>query len=919
MERMSPAVVSSALLLLACQQAPDVHRAGGQTAVVTTLGAELSIDDAIASTTGLHASEPAIAFDGTNYLVVWSDARDNRQPDIWAARVAPTGAVLDATSFPIAIGAGAQLRPAVTFDGAQFIVVWEDFQSELGTEANLAAAIVSPSGSVTALPAVASSAASETHAALDSNGAGALATWVSSGQIMGAHFTAGGFGAPFAITAGTSAKSDPALDAAPGGRYLLVYTEASPTTADDTRGQLLDSSGTSIGPAFVISGGAVATRNPSVSFDGTNFQVVFSSYYTGVDIYGTRVTPAGQVLDTHVEGTEIIGGRLIYDGVNYQETPSIACHTSGCLVSWQDKRNLATTGYDIYGQRVATDMTTVGSDFPISTAALSQLQVSTIAASGEYFVIWRDARAGGNAALKIGGTRVSSTGQVASPTGELLNRGFNSQHGVALGKVGSTIVLGWNDARSLWGDDLELVRVTPSGTFLDSSPRTLSDGLHAQVETAVVGVGAQFLFAWSDNRSGRGTDIFVARADSATGNVTDTAGIAIGTSPGEDTRPQLASNGTTALVVWSNTTGSEKTVHGAIVDGTGTASSPFVIADAAGEQGGPAVTYSAATGEYVVVWQDSRAGDYDIYATRVSPTGVVLDPGGIVVSSATGRQILPKIVGTGADLFIAYQDDRNGNWDIYGTRARLGGGLAVLDVAGIALTSNASHQAGPALATVGSSHFLVAWSDERAFATNDIDVFGQVVSTSGAVLGSNFAIAETSAREVAPSMIEAGSQRIAIGYHRHRSELHATRVVLRFLEIDPSCEGGDQGCTPGYWRNHADRWSGAAPSDGYDATFGITSALGGTYRLADAIKANGGGERALARHAVAALLNAYGGVPNSDGSVVQFPYTPLQVIGLVQDAYAAGTAAAINAAKNQLADANELGCPLSGTRAVKVE
>jgi hypothetical protein len=138
---------------------------------------------------------------------------------------------------------------------------------------------------------------------------------------------------------------------------------------------------------------------------------------------------------------------------------------------------------------------------------------------------------------------------------------------------------------------------------------------------------------------------------------------------------------------------------------------------------------------------------------------------------------------------------------------------------------------------------------------------------------------------------------------------------------------GEQGCTPGYWRNHADRWTGVAATAGYDATFGISSIFGATFTLAQAVQAPGGGEAALARHATAGLLNSYGGIPNADGTTVAYPYTTELVISLVQGAYATADdpltledehAAAIEAVKNALAAANERGCPLSGTSAIKV-
>jgi hypothetical protein len=128
----------------------------------------------------------------------------------------------------------------------------------------------------------------------------------------------------------------------------------------------------------------------------------------------------------------------------------------------------------------------------------------------------------------------------------------------------------------------------------------------------------------------------------------------------------------------------------------------------------------------------------------------------------------------------------------------------------------------------------------------------------------------------------------------------------------PFPPAGDQGCTPGYWRNHADRWVGVAPSDDFNATFGVVDLFDLDITLGHAIWLGGGGNNAFARHATAALLNAYGGVPNADDTTVAYPYTVAEVIQMVQDAVANGT---IEATKDLFEEANELGCPLSGTRA----
>jgi hypothetical protein len=115
-----------------------------------------------------------------------------------------------------------------------------------------------------------------------------------------------------------------------------------------------------------------------------------------------------------------------------------------------------------------------------------------------------------------------------------------------------------------------------------------------------------------------------------------------------------------------------------------------------------------------------------------------------------------------------------------------------------------------------------------------------------------------------------------------------------------------KGCTPGYWKQpqHIDSWpSGYAPSDSYNVAFGVTSSFGSGFTLLEALGLGGGGENALARHAVAALLNA------AHPSVNYTYPTEAQVISMVQQAYQSGS---YEATKNLFDAANNTGtCPLN--------
>src|SRR5690606_11739804 len=87
---------------------------------------------------------PAVAFDGTNYLVVWEDTRLSATGDIFAARVSPSGTVLDAEGLSLSARFSAQAHPAVAFDGTNYLVVWDDG----GATRNIYGALVSRAGAV---------------------------------------------------------------------------------------------------------------------------------------------------------------------------------------------------------------------------------------------------------------------------------------------------------------------------------------------------------------------------------------------------------------------------------------------------------------------------------------------------------------------------------------------------------------------------------------------------------------------------------------------------------------------------------------------------------------------------------------------------------------------------------------------------
>jgi hypothetical protein len=127
---------------------------------------------------------------------------------------------------------------------------------------------------------------------------------------------------------------------------------------------------------------------------------------------------------------------------------------------------------------------------------------------------------------------------------------------------------------------------------------------------------------------------------------------------------------------------------------------------------------------------------------------------------------------------------------------------------------------------------------------------------------------------------------------------------------------GSEGCTPGYWKNHEERWDDLNGDDftdtikhflSFNAVLGVTEAQSGkadSITLLDAASTGGGGLNALGRHTAAALAS-------SDTSIL-YAYGVAHVIALYRDAVGADPGPeTVSSVHALLEDANEAGCPLS--------
>lgn len=197
--------------------------------------------------------------------------------------------------------------------------------------------------------------------------------------------------------------------------------------------------------------------------------------------------------------------------------------------------------------------------------------------------------------------------------------------------------------------------------------------------------------------------------------------------PGNQDSVDIAASTGGYLAVWHDTRGGQSdifacrlTAAGELID-----QAAIPVCQHTAEQTDPAVAWNG--NEYLVVWGDRRSGPQHIYGSRVRLDGTVIDPQGICLSGTAGTQAYPRVASDGRGWEVVWQDSRGGSQDIYGVKLN---GTGVLErVTGI-VTLPSNNEETPDIAYNGDT-YVVVWRDCRNIAATDADIYACRVATNG--------------------------------------------------------------------------------------------------------------------------------------------------------------------------------------------
>ena len=331
------------------------------------------------------------------------------------------------------------------------------------------------------------------------------------------------------------------------------------------------------------------------------------------------------------------------------------------------------------------------------------------------------------------------------------------------------------------------------GEFLVDTSRVSIPSPYRSDHQAIAFDGTGFLVVWEDDRSGDG-DIYGCRV-TVDGLLLDPFGIAICRTPSYQAEPSVCFDGTNFVVVWEDARGGDLDVYGCRLTPDGNVLDPqgIPICTAVENQFYPAICCGGTN--LLVVWEDWRIDNYaDVCGARLSPQGVVLDPRGIIISSSTSHSERPDVAFGGGSYLVVWEDYRNEVTNVYGCRVTPGG--TVLDPQGIPI-STADWQYAPVLA-FGGGDFLVAWENRN----HAWDIFGSRVTPDGVVLDPQGIPISTAEFEQLATDLDFDGTNFLVVWQDMRSayKIYGARVTLGGSVLEPQgipiSKLEDQVCRP---------------------------------------------------------------------------------------------------------------------------
>jgi predicted lipoprotein with Yx(FWY)xxD motif len=396
------------------------------------------------------------------------------------------------------------------------------------------------------------------------------------------------------------------------------------------------------------------------------------------DIYIQRINKDGVILWTS-------DGISACNDPKDQSTPNmIRDKNYGVIVTWSDWRSLIER--DLYAQRFDSSGNIKwaynGAVVANKTNREHNEKIITDTANG-CIVIWEQQSAG---YWDVWGQHLDSNGAPKwgiggkALCGVLANR-LNPK--VQADGAGGAFVV-WQDFRSNIDYDIYGQRIDAAGNLMwGNAAKLIGGGFEAQIDPKIDPDKSVkgFYVSWIDKRNGLDYDIYAQRVDSTGNGLWAANGVSVIESDSNQTAQDMLSTSNTGglIVTWKDNRSGNYDVYAQAINADGSkrwASSGVPLVIAAKDQLNPNICSDNSTGA-IITWQHGIGTQFDIRAQHIDANGNVLwTPGGSIISDADSSQLGPKNIADGnGGSIIVWEDLRKGNIDVYCNRVTANGTL----------------------------------------------------------------------------------------------------------------------------------------------------------------------------------------------------------------------------------------------------
>ncbi len=585
----------------------------------------------------------------------------------------------------------------------------------------------------------------------------------------------GTYGMEINNTPGNTPQQNPRIESAVGGGFLIAWEDGRAGYARIFT-QKIDGIGNKL---WNEAGVGACSRSGNQNFaqlidDGSGGMiVVWQGYCNGnADIFAQRISARGQLL----WGEE---GVTVCSAEAGQLAPElVADGAGGAIVVWHDYRS--GTGEDIYAQRMDGSGTTLwrANGIPVSAAPGTQWYPKIAGdGAGGAVIVWADGREGA-ANNDIYGQRVDAAGKILWEKDgvPICSEPQNQERPVILA-VENGAVVAWNDARSENIDiycqkiDLNGKPLWPAAgiaattaPFNQTSPRLAPDGSGGAI------------VVWTDNRREESA-VYAQRITGSGQPNWEDNGRLIARSPARQENPEILRMKTLDwAIVWEDYRKGTALLFAQKVNSAGIPlwqEGGLPLANGGKTEEKAALALSP-QGDLMVVWQDRRGGNYDLYLQKVLPEGdLAWDENGLVLSHTTGlviHQNPAMVEGERGEVILVFEDARAGYLNIYAQKIGRDGTL-LWGKDGVPLAKVKGDQVNPQLVSDGRGGAIVCWEDQRN--PRAAKIYAQRIGASGKKIWEkgSLPLSKLDSQQSQPAMVSDGRGGAIIVWQDERNPL----------------------------------------------------------------------------------------------------------------------------------------------------